>query len=371
MLIRYLLASFVVLGGFIVTAAPINVAVLSGQSKLQQEVIQGIELATDHVNDERRIADGKIKLYKVSLSNNFDDNQNVINKIAKNPSINFVISTTDQPQLEQIAPSIIKSGKLLFSTQTIDYSLLQQYPKGFYPVAYTNNVQAGAAAQFIAGQMHFDRVLILYQNNYRNLNQNFVNALKHYNGTVLADIQASSSRLAPGVINQIRRSSAEVVYLIVNANDVQNFIEQIRKVNSKVSIVGNDNFVASEIRQLGKKVADNIYFTTHGYYDKNFMQDNMQDFIDDYADYYHHKPETIYPALGYDTIDLIKTAINKAKTTNPAKVAAALNRIKDFEAVTGDLNYTKTPPTKFVTVVKILNAKPHIAAMVLPQYIPK
>jgi branched-chain amino acid transport system substrate-binding protein len=135
--------------------------------------------------------------------------------------------------------------------------------------------------------------------------------------------------------------------------------------------MGGDSYVVNDITALSATVADSVYFTTLGSYDRNFMDPSMVAFVKYYQKRLGEKPTNIYSAVGYDTVNILAAAMKKAKSTEPTKVATALKSMQDFSALTGDLNIGTPVVNSMVTVVKVISGKARIAALVIPQYIPQ
>ena len=79
----------------------------------------------------------------------------------------------------------------------------------------------------------------------------------------------------------------------------------------------------------------------------------------DYEKEYGTTP-SMFAGMAYDTVTVMMKAINKAKSTDPEKVNAALEKVKvsDDEAVCGGFTYDKNHnPVKELNIVTIKNGQ--------------
>jgi len=72
-------------------------------------------------------------------------------------------------------------------------------------------------------------------------------------------------------------------------------------------------------------------------------------------------------ALAYDTVYMLKQAIEDADSTDPVKVNTALEAIKDFKGITGTINFDEWHnPIKSAIIVELVNGEQASATVVNP-----
>lgn len=285
----------------------------------------------------------------------------------------FIIDLSSPSLLQAEAPAMLAAGKVIITANSSSASLVAQYPNNLFLTSFNDKIQAAAAAQYIMSQMHLARAFVLYEPDMAgadSLQHNFTKTYQHLKGDVVGSAALVQGKITPKLQAAISSVHPNVLYVILQTSQAAKVIKQLRDSSINMPIMASSTVSAEQLIPLGKSVADNIYYTTPGFFDANFMDDNMLKFVAAYRKKYNVKPSTIYSALGYDNVQLLAAAIKKARTTKPAKVAEAIKAMKNFKGVTGDLDMSQNPPTNIVTVVKILNAKARTAAMVIPQYLP-
>lgn len=332
--------------------------------------IKGAKLAIKMINQKGGVLGNKLRLNTESDAQNAYSFQSLNQTMTGKNSSDFVLTFANQLTPDSAAVKLAKTGKVVITAGSTPMRLVRQ---NIFPSSFNDKVQAAAAAQYIMAQMHLARVFVLYQPSMvgsDELRQNFALSFRHLKGKLVGGVSLATGKITPEIMDQINSSHPNVLYIVADNKMTPKLIKQLRDSDNSLPIMLTSSADASQISELGKATADNIYFTTEGYYDNNFMDDNMEAFVKAYTAEYKQKPDNIFSAIGYDNVQLLAAAMKKAKSSSAAKVATALKRLTNFKGVTADLDMSQNPPSSIVTVVKILNAKSRIAAMVIPQYIP-
>ena len=131
---------------------------------------------------------------------------------------------------------------------------------------------------------------------------------------------------------------------------------QAREVGVKSIFVGSDGWdgIAKTLDQSAYAAIENSHFTNH--FSMEDQSEKIQNFLKDYREAYKEDPSA-FSALGYDAVYMMKSAIEKAGSTDKQKVVDALKGI-EYDGVTGYLTFDDhNNPIKAVTVLKIENGK--------------
>ena len=97
-----------------------------------------------------------------------------------------------------------------------------------------------------------------------------------------------------------------------------------------------------------------MYFANH--YSVKDESEKVQNFIANYKAKYNDEPSA-FSALAYDTVYLVKEAVEKAGTTDKEALTKAIKE-SEFNGVTGHLTFDdKNNPVKGVTVIKIVDGE--------------
>lgn len=147
-------------------------------------------------------------------------------------------------------------------------------------------------------------------------------------------------------------SNPDVLLIPDYYKNVALIASQAREVGLNSTFVGPDGWdgVLSSIDDSNKEAVEGAYFSNH--FSVKDTKENVSNFVSKYKDEYSEEP-TAFSALGYDTVYMLKQAIEEVGELDQAKVNEALEKIQ-FEGVTGKLEFDENhDPLKEITIMTI------------------
>lgn len=107
----------------------------------------------------------------------------------------------------------------------------------------------------------------------------------------------------------------------------------------------------------GKSNATNVYYTTPFSTTAAASDSKASAFMKAFKAKYNEDAPT-FSALGYDTVYMVKKAIETEKSTNSVKIAKGLAKIKNFHGVSGTITIDKKHnPQKTIAIEKLVDGK--------------
>ncbi|MGB6440767.1 MAG: ABC transporter substrate-binding protein, partial [Methyloceanibacter sp.] len=131
-------------------------------------------------------------------------------------------------------------------------------------------------------------------------------------------------------------------------------IEQVRDAGVDVPLLSGDGWDDEAIVESSKSNGiKNIVFTTHLFLGVDTP--GMKEFSEAYKQNFGSPPPNAFAPLGFDSVNLLATAIERAGSIQPDAVRSALANTRDFEGLVGKIAYSpgKRVPDKAVAVIKI------------------
>src|SRR4029079_9078825 len=131
-------------------------------------------------------------------------------------------------------------------------------------------------------------------------------------------------------------------------------IEQVRNAGIDVPLLSGDGWDDEAMREASKPHGiENIDCTTH--FVLGVDTPGMKEFREAYKQKFGSPPPNAFAPLGFDSMNLLATAIERAGSTQPDAVRSALANTRDFEGLVGKITYSpgKRVPDKAVSVIKI------------------
>lgn len=331
--------------------------------------LKGFELAVSEINAKGGINGKKVKLESLDDKGDATEASNAYNKLAADGNVLAVagptISSTtaavaplaDQTKLVTIAPAAtadsIETGNYLFRT------------------CFKDSYQGEVAARFAAENLKVKKVAVLYGTGdpySSGVGEAFAKAAEKL-GLQVVDKESSSSAddtEYSAQLQKIQASGAELLYAPYYYSVAGPYIiPQARSVGFEGYVMGPDGYDGLKLTG-DKSQYDKTFYTTH-YSADDTSNTKVQDFIKSYKAKNNADPNT-FAALGYDTIYMIKQAIEKAgKNATREDVRNAVAGMS-FEGVTGKFTMDKSgSPTKSVIVLELKDGKPVYNTTVQPK----
>ena len=331
--------------------------------------VKGFELAVSEINAKGGINGKKVKLESMDDKGDATEASNAYNKLAGDNNVLAVAGPTisattaavaplaDQSKLVTIAPAAtsdsIETGNYLFRT------------------CFKDSYQGEVAARFAAENLKVKKVAVLYGTGdpySSGVGEAFAKAAEKL-GLEVVDKESSSSAddtEYSAQLQKIQASGAELLYAPYYYSVAGPYIiPQARSVGFEGYVMGPDGY--DGLKLTGDKSQYNkTYYTTHYSADDN-TNTKVQDFIKSYKSKNNAEPNT-FAALGYDTIYMIKQAIEKAGENATREDVRNAVAGMTFDGVTGKFTMDKSgSPTKSVTVLDMKDGKPVYNTTVQPK----
>jgi len=140
--------------------------------------------------------------------------------------------------------------------------------------------------------------------------------------------------------------------------------KQARDLGITSVFMGGDTWDTPEFAEIGGEAIDGSYFSTH--FDPEQTTESAKAYCEAFEKKYN-KPSSSAAALSYDAYMLLVDAIERANSTDPVAIRDALASVKDFQGVTGVINFDENgDPVKDVVIEKIANSKFNFIKTVRP-----
>lgn len=332
---------------------------LTGSAAMYGTTIEkGAKLAFEEINNNGGVL-GK-QLEYISLDEKADPIEavNAYNKLVDEGVSAIIGSVTSKPTLA-VAELAAQDGMPMITPTGTQINITDAGPNVFR-VCFTDPYQGSTLAKFAKDKLGAQTAAVM------------VNTSSDY-----------SDGIAKAFIEQAQKEGIEIVAKEGYSDGDKDFKAQLTKINGEkpdVLMVPEyyelSALIATQAREIGMEstfvgpdgwdgiigaldpssysVVDNSYFTNH--YSAEDNSEKVQSFLKKYREKYNEEP-TAFSALAYDTVYVLKNAIEKAGTTDKAELVKAI-KASDMDGITGHLTFDeKNNPIKAVTIVKVENGK--------------
>ncbi|MDF2677348.1 MAG: livK3 [Bacillota bacterium] len=186
----------------------------------------------------------------------------------------------------------------------------------------------------------------------------FINSFKKLTGNDASVVDISEFQVNDtdfnAILTNIKAKNPDVIFAPSSATTAPLIIKQARALGITCPIMGGDTWENPAVVEVAGADAEGIVLST--FFDENDpATEEAKSFVEGYKKELAGK-EPIIPAvaaLGYDAYILMLDAIERAGSTDGVAIRDALNATKDFEGVTGVINFTpEGDADKNIAVIK-------------------
>ncbi len=331
--------------------------------------VKGFELAVSEINAKGGINGKKVKLESMDDKGDATEASNAYNKLAGDNNVLAVAGPTISATTAAVAPLADQSKLITIAPAATSDSI--ETGNYLFRTCFKDSYQGEVAARFAAENLKVKKVAVLYGTGdpySSGVGEAFAKAAEKL-GLEVVDKESSSSAddtEYSAQLQKIQASGAELLYAPYYYSVAGPYIiPQARSVGFEGYVMGPDGY--DGLKLTGDKSQYNkTYYTTHYSADDN-TNTKVQDFIKSYKSKNNAEPNT-FAALGYDTIYMIKQAIEKAGENATREDVRNAVAGMTFDGVTGKFTMDKSgSPTKSVTVLEMKDGKPVYNTTVQPK----
>lgn len=318
----------------------------------------GAELAVKEINENGGVLGKKIEYVMLDTKGDSTEAVMAYNKLVDEKVAGIIGEVTSKPTLA-VAEVAVQDNMPLITPTGTQVDITEAGPNVFR-VCFTNPYQGKVLAITSKERLGADTVAVMLNNS------------SDYSDGIAKAFIEESEKLGMRVmgvegysdgdkdfrpqLTKLAAMNPDVILIPEYYEQAALIATQAREVGVNSIFVGSDGWdgIAKTLDKSSYAAIENSYFTNH--FSMEDQSEKIQNFLKDYRETYKEDPSA-FSALGYDAVYMMKSAIEKAGTTDKQKVVDALKGI-EYDGVTGYLTFDDhNNPVKAVTVLKIENGK--------------
>jgi branched-chain amino acid transport system substrate-binding protein len=348
---------------FLVSSLPAGAAVRIGavycdsgeQAVLDEPSWYGAQLAVAEINKAGGIRGEQVELVRIAgNSTAIDLKKNVAAFLEKN-QIAGMVGLSDSDLALAAAHEALKRGVPFMTSGATSPKLPGALGGGFYMACFGDNVQAAAAAEWLAQAKGAKKASIIYDPAFsytRLLKSYFSRAFRRAGGKITSTLSYTPGKtllVGPAILK------ADAIFVATgSAADAMPVIRQLRSAGFPGPIVGGDSY-DNPPDWMNNPAARDVFFTTHAFpavVAGSAVRSASAAFVRSYKKAFRSNPDS-FSALGYDATRALLAGIQNSKDTGPKKVRAALASGIHIAGLTGPIviNKSQRIPKKPVALV--------------------
>lgn len=329
---------------------PINIGALynltGGMSAIDGPSCRGSKLAVKLLNEKGGILGGrKIELVVIDTKTDPKAPKKAAEKLVAIPVV-AGLGYGDSDAVLSSAPVFQEHGIPFLTSGATDPSLPKKIGNFMFMLPWGDNDQAYAVADYAYKKLQAKNVALWINKSTeftRLLGKYFKERYVSLGGKIVVEESFEGDKKDfSEMIKKLQAANPkpEAIFISGNPMNAKPTIEQLRKAGMKLPILSGDGFDCDLIELLpDPEITNEVYFVTHA-----FLQSEIpvvKDFVEAYKKEYGESPENSFAALGFDAVNLLADAIERAGALDGKALAKALGETKDFQAVTGDKSFSR------------------------------
>ena len=318
----------------------------------------GAELAVKEINENGGILGKKIEYIMLDTKGDSTEAVMAYNKLVDEKVAGIIGEVTSKPTLAVAEVAVQDNMPLITPTGTqVD---ITEVGPNIFRVCFTNPYQGKVLAITSKERLGANTVAVMLNNSsdYSDgIAKAFIEESEKLGMKVMGvEGYADGDKDFRPQLTKLAAMNPDAILIPEYYEQAALIATQAREVGVKSIFVGSDGWdgIAKTLDQSAYAAIENSYFTNH--FSMEDQSEKIQDFLKDYREAYKEDPSA-FSALGYDAVYMMKSAIEKAGSTDKQKIVDALKGI-EYDGVTGYLTFDDhNNPIKAVTVLKIENGK--------------
>jgi branched-chain amino acid transport system substrate-binding protein len=312
-------------------------AAASWETLAAEALWQGIQLAWEEINKKGGVLPRKLRIIKKDDKDTVTQGQLVAQYFAENMDLVAVIGHL--VSYVSIPTSVMYdyNGILMLSPLSTNPELTGQGFELVFRNIPDDNIFGRRLADFSDSQGYKNMVVYHVDNIYgAGLATSFENRAEYLGISIRARHAYNSS----GDIMTFRRDLAQwkryyeydAIFLAGTMPDAADFIKEARRMKETAPIVCGQALDSPALFKIAGDAVEKIFVAST--FDPGDSRKEVRGFVERFRKRYGTSPPPA-AAQGYDALNLLVYATEKAKSSNPVKVAAALRSVKNWPGVTG------------------------------------
>lgn len=331
---------------------------------------EGVKLAVEEINKDGGI-DGK-KIEYVSKDNKSDNNEaaSVAANLTTKDEVVAIVGPATSGATKATLPNLTKAKTPAVTPSGTDDAITVQKGKVqdyIFRSCFQDSFQGIVLAKYADENLKADKAVILGDNS-----SDYASGLKKafketYKGEIVAEENfTAGDKDFQAMLTKIKDKDFNVIYIPGYYTEAGLIIKQAREMGIEQPIIGADGFGDEKlIETAGASNVKNVYYTGH-FSNKAPATDKVEPFVAAFEKKYGKQPSS-FNALAYDSVYMIKQAIEDEGKATPEAINKGLANLKDFEGVTGKITMDKEHnPVKSAVVLGLTDGKETSAETVNP-----
>jgi branched-chain amino acid transport system substrate-binding protein len=325
-----------------------------------QDLVTGIELAVEEINNNGGVLGKKISLVKADNKSDNAEAANVASKLVTKDRAVAILGPATSGHTKAAVPVAMQNKvPLITASATADDVTVDKNGKVrdyIFKTCFSDSFQGVIMAKFAYEDLGSRKAAVLIDSTSdysKGLAGNFKQTFVQSGGTIVTEqaYQAKDKNFK-AVLTNIKAAGSDVLFLPGYYEEVGLIVKQARELGLDVPVLGGDGYDSPKLADIaGSDKLNGVYFTNH--YSSQDASPEVVKFNNAFKQKYSKEPNG-FNALGYDLAYFLADALTRAGEADSEKLKDALASTKEFAGVTGKLSVDANHnPVKAITIIQM------------------
>ncbi|WP_035586814.1 ABC transporter substrate-binding protein [Hippea jasoniae] len=318
----------------------------------------GAMLAVEKINNSGGILGKKIKLVVYDDAVSSQQAVAIARKLIQEDRVVGVVSGSYSTPTRASAP-IYQRYRIPLVVAYATHPDITKAGRYVFRVGFLARVEGAAGGYLATKILKAKRIAVLTMNNDfgEALSSGFIKEAKKEGAEIVANLSFSlgAKDMTP-YLTKIKSLHPDLIYCTGYYSEGALTVKQAKQLGIKARLVGQEGFDSPMFLKIAGDAANGVIITTD--LNRDSKRPIVRWFINTYRKQFNMEPDMV-GASSFDAVYILAKAIEMAKSTEPEKIQKALEKIKDFNGVTGIIKgFTKQGEViKPVQIQKVVNGK--------------
>lgn len=317
-----------------------------------------IKMAVEEINEDGGVMGRPFNIVEYDTKSDDTEAAMIATRLATQDDVVAMIGPATTSQMQAAIPAANEYQIPLISPSVTNNDITFDDDGNVQPFVYrsswSNSFQGSGIAKFGYENMEAEKMVVLYDNSSDYGSGLYDNFVEGYEGEIVhTETFTPEMNDFSAIISNIAAQDFDAITILAFYQTAGPIVKQAREFGIDAPILGSNGFGNDIIYELaGAENMNNVYYASL------YPIQDEDEFVEKYRDQFDSDPD-MFAALAYDTIYMLKSAIEQAGSDDPVAVNEALENLEEFSGITGDFIFDENhnPTKNVVNMIEIQNAE--------------
>lgn len=317
-----------------------------------------IEMAVEEINEAGGVDGRPFEIVEFDTKSDDTEAAVLATRLTTQENVSAIIGPATTSQLQAAIPIVNENQVPIIAPSVTNNDITFDEDGNVHPfvfrTSWPNSFQGTGIGKFGYENLDAKKMVVIYDNSSDYGTGLYENFKEGYEGEIVSAEAVSADMMDfSAIVTNMSALEFDAVAILAFYDVAGPIVKQMREFGLNQPILGSNGFGNDIIYELaGENNMNDVYYASLY---PIFSEDN---FVQKYVDKFGSQPD-MFAALAYDTVYMVKQAIEQADSTDPIAIRDSLENLGEFEGITGSFVFDENhnPTKNVVSMIEIQNAE--------------